>query len=56
METYATYCHKRIEKMTQSGPKKGLKKPTVEEIKHAKVCKAKVKVVLVIFAVHVRVH
>ena len=45
MEKYATYCHKRIEKMTQMGPKKGLKKPTVEEIKHAKVCEAKVKIV-----------
>ena len=37
VEVYAQYCHKRVEKMTQSGAKKGLKKPTLEEIKHAKV-------------------
>lgn len=36
VEVYAQYCHKRVEKMTQSGAKKGLKKPTLEEIKHAK--------------------
>ena len=29
--------HKRVEKMTQTGAKKGVKKPTIEEIAHAKV-------------------
>ena len=38
MEVYAQYCHKRIEKMAQSGAKKGVKKPSIEEIMHAKVC------------------
>ena len=37
VEVYAQHCHKRVEKMTQSGAKKGVKKPTIEEIKHAKV-------------------
>ena len=37
MEVFAQYCHKRVEKMAQSGAKKGVKKPTVEEIIHAKV-------------------
>ena len=41
VETFATYCHKRVEKMTQWGPKKGLKKPTIEEIKDAKVSTCK---------------
>jgi len=37
VEAYAQYCHKRVEKMAQSGAKKGVKKPSVEEIVHAKV-------------------
>ena len=37
MEVYARYCHKKVEKMTMMGAKKGLKKPTVEEIVQAKV-------------------
>lgn len=37
MEVFAQYCHKRVEKMAQSGAKKGVKKPAVEEIIHAKV-------------------
>ena len=37
MEVYAQYCHKKVEKMTQMGAKKGLKRPTVEEIIHSKV-------------------
>ena len=34
---YAQYCHRKIEKMAQSGAKKGLKKPNIEEVVHAKV-------------------
>lgn len=37
MEVYARYCHKKVEKMTMTGAKKGLKKPTIEEIVQAKV-------------------
>lgn len=37
MEVFAQYCHKRVEKMAQTGAKKGVKKPSVEEIVHAKV-------------------
>ena len=37
VEVFAQYCHKRVEKMAQSGAKKGVKKPAVEEIIHAKV-------------------
>ena len=37
MEVYAQYCHKRVEKMTQSGAKKGVKKPSIEELMHARV-------------------
>ena len=37
MEVYARYCHKKVEKMTMTGAKKGLKKPTTEEILQAKV-------------------
>ena len=37
VEVYAQYCHKRVEKMTQTGAKKGVKKPTIEEVNHAKV-------------------
>jgi hypothetical protein len=36
VEVYAQYCHKRVEKMVQSGAKKGLKKPSLEEVIHAK--------------------
>lgn len=39
MEVYAQYCHKKVEKMAQSGAKKGLKKPNIEEVVHAKVLK-----------------
>lgn len=37
VEVIAQYCHKKVEKMAQSGAKKGLKKPTMEEVIHAKV-------------------
>ena len=37
VEVYALYCHKKVEKMTQMGAKKGLKKPTLEEVIRAKV-------------------
>lgn len=37
VEVYARYCHKKVEKMTMTGAKKGVKKPTVEEIVQAKV-------------------
>jgi len=40
VSVYAQYCHKKIEKIAQSGAKRGSKKPTVEEVVHAKVCKA----------------
>jgi len=36
---YATVCQKRLEKILQTGPKKGLKKPTFEEIELSKVQK-----------------
>jgi hypothetical protein len=36
VDVYAQYCHRRIEKMVQWGAKKGLKKPTIEEIQYAK--------------------
>ncbi|CAI8043664.1 Rho GTPase-activating protein 39 [Geodia barretti] len=36
VEVYAQYCHKRVEKMVQSGAKRGLKKPSLEEVNHAK--------------------
>lgn len=36
VEVYAQYCHKRVEKMVQSGAKRGLKKPSLEEVIHAK--------------------
>ena len=38
VEVYAQYCHRKVEKMAQSGAKKGLRKPNVEEVIHAKVC------------------
>ena len=34
---YAKVCQKRLEKILQTGPKKGLKKPTYEEIELSKV-------------------
>jgi hypothetical protein len=34
---YAKVCQKRLEKILQTGPKKGLKKPTFEEIELSKV-------------------
>lgn len=34
---YAKVCQKRLEKILQTGPKKGLKKPTLEEIELSKV-------------------
>ncbi len=37
MEVFAQYCHKKIERMAQSGAKKGSKKPTIDEVVHAKV-------------------
>ena len=37
MEVYARYCHKKVEKMTMTGAKKGIKKPTIDEIVQAKV-------------------
>ena len=37
VEVYARYCHKKVEKMTMTGAKKGVKKPTLEEIVQAKV-------------------
>ncbi len=37
VEVYAKFCHKRVEKITRSGAKKGLVKPTLEEIQQAKV-------------------
>lgn len=37
MEVYAQYCHKKVEKMAMTGAKKGIKKPTIEEIVQAKV-------------------
>ena len=37
VEVYAQYCHKKVEKMTMTGAKKGLRKPTLEEIVQAKV-------------------
>lgn len=36
VEVYAQYCHKRVEKMVQSGAKRGLKKPSLEEVIHAR--------------------
>ena len=35
---YAKVCQKRLEKILQTGPKKGLRKPTYEEIELSKVC------------------
>ena len=34
---YAKICQKRLEKILQYGPKKGLKKPNLEEIELSKV-------------------
>ena len=35
---FAQYCHKRVERMAVTGGKKGVKKPTLEEVIVAKVC------------------
>ena len=35
---FAQYCHKRVERMAITGGKKGIKKPTLEEVVLAKVC------------------
>ncbi len=37
ISVYAKVCQKRLEKILQTGPKKGLKKPTFEEIELSKV-------------------
>ena len=37
VHVYAEHCHKRVEKMTMMGAKKGLKKLSLDEIQHAKV-------------------
>jgi hypothetical protein len=34
---FATQCQKRLEKIMASGPKKGQRKPNVDEIEQAKV-------------------
>lgn len=34
---FAKQCNKRLEKMVQSGPKKGQRKPNIDEIEQAKV-------------------
>ena len=34
---YTKICQKRLEKILQTGPKRGLKKPTFEEIELSKV-------------------
>jgi hypothetical protein len=39
---YAKVCQKRLEKILQTGPKKGLKKPTFEEIELSKVNKNRI--------------
>ena len=44
MELYAQYCHKHVEKKAQTGTKKGVKKPTIEEIAHAKVVPCEVAI------------
>ena len=53
MEVYAQYCHKRVERMTQSGAKKGSKKPSLEELQHAKVRRLQLLHVHVHVCVHV---
>ncbi|XP_015263716.1 PREDICTED: rho GTPase-activating protein 39-like [Gekko japonicus] len=36
ISTYARYCYRKLQKVAVTGGKKGLRKPTVEEIIHAK--------------------
>ncbi|XP_012425596.4 rho GTPase-activating protein 39 isoform X1 [Taeniopygia guttata] len=36
ISTYAKYCYRKLHKVAVTGGKKGLRKPTVEEIKHAR--------------------
>ncbi|KAM9198067.1 rho GTPase-activating protein 39 isoform 2-T2 [Dugong dugon] len=36
ISTYAKYCYHKLQKAALTGAKKGLRKPTVEEIRHAK--------------------
>eukprot|EP00062_Callorhinchus_milii_P022375 gi/632980165/ref/XP_007906880.1/ PREDICTED: rho GTPase-activating protein 39-like [Callorhinchus milii] len=36
ISTYAKYCYRKLQKVTVTGGKKGLRKPTIEEIHHAK--------------------
>jgi hypothetical protein len=48
---YAKVCQKRLEKILQTGPKKGLKKPTFEEIELSKVNKNMINYFPVFFLV-----
>ena len=34
---FAAHCQRRLDRISQTGPKKGLYKPTLEEIEQAKV-------------------
>ncbi|XP_006879283.1 PREDICTED: rho GTPase-activating protein 39 [Elephantulus edwardii] len=36
ISTYAKYCYHKLQKAALTGAKKGLRKPTVEEVRHAK--------------------
>ncbi|XP_059836876.1 rho GTPase-activating protein 39-like isoform X2 [Hypanus sabinus] len=36
ISTYAKYCYRKLQKVAVTGGKKGLRKPTIEEIHHAK--------------------
>ncbi|KAJ6661015.1 hypothetical protein lerEdw1_016816 [Lerista edwardsae] len=36
ISTYARYCYRKLQKVAVTGGKKGLRKPTIEEITHAK--------------------
>ncbi|XP_043946099.1 rho GTPase-activating protein 39-like [Protopterus annectens] len=36
ISTYAQYCYRKLQKVAITGGKKGLRKPTVEEIEHAR--------------------
>ncbi|XP_069740390.1 rho GTPase-activating protein 39-like isoform X3 [Narcine bancroftii] len=36
ISTYAKYCYRKLQKVAITGGKKGLRKPTIEEIHHAK--------------------
>ena len=37
MHVFAQYCHRHVERMALTGGRKGIKKPTVEEVAAAKV-------------------